>query len=115
VWLCFQPDELSDSIDCTSTPTPTPKLPKKKGRARPEIKKETKKEIKKEAVDKRPRSAGSAEPNTPAKRLPIGQPNVATRARGMEQIEEEELLHAGDDIEDDLPPLEQVMRPSRRK
>ena len=100
------------SADWTSTPTPTtPKRPKKKGKSKVEIKKE----IKKEVVDKRPRSAGSFEPNLPAKRPPIGQPNVATRARGMEQVKEEELIHAGDDIEDDLPPLEQVMRPSRRK
>jgi hypothetical protein len=87
---------------------------KKKGKAGLEIKKEIKKDIK-EAVDKRLRCAGSVEPNTPAKRLPIGQPNAATRARGMEQAKEEELLHARDDVEDDLPPLEQVMRPSRRK
>jgi hypothetical protein len=37
-----------------------PKRPKKKGKARAEIKKE--------AVDKHPRSAGSAEPNKLAKR-----------------------------------------------
>jgi hypothetical protein len=50
------------------------------------INKEIKKDVKKEAVDKHLRSAGSVEPNTPAKRLPIGQPNVATRASGMEQV-----------------------------
>jgi hypothetical protein len=72
MWLYFQPDEPPDSAECT----PTPKQPKKKGKARPEIKKE--------AVDKRLRSAGSVEPNTPAKRPLIGQLNVATRARGME-------------------------------
>jgi hypothetical protein len=57
--------------------------PKKKGKAGLEIKKEIKKDIK-EAVDKHLRCAGSVEPNTPARHLPIGQPNAATRARGME-------------------------------
>ena len=106
VWLCFQPDEPSDCAD--SVPTPAPKAPKKKGKAGTNIKKENKKEIKKEAVDKRPRSAGSAEINRPAKRLPVRQGNAATQARAMEQVEEEDLLHAGDDVEDDLPPLEQL-------
>jgi len=96
VWLCFQPDEPSDSADCTPTPKPTSKQPKKKGKA--------KAEIKKEAVDKRPRSAGSAEPNKPAKRLPVRQLNASTQGRAMEQVKEEDLLHAGDDVEDDLPP-----------
>jgi len=117
VWLCFQPDEPSDSTDAVSIPTPTPKPkpPKKKGKAKANIKKETKKEIKKEAVDKRPRSAGSVEPNTPAKRLPIRKPNVATRASGIEPVKEEHLLEAGDDVEEDFPPLEQILRPNRRK
>jgi hypothetical protein len=76
---------------------------------------EIKKKIKKEAVDKRPRSASSVEPTLPAKRLAVGQPNVATRARSMEQVKEEELLDAGDDVEDDLPPLEQIVQSGRRK
>jgi len=33
----------------------------------------------------------------------------------MEQVKEEDLLHAGDDVEDDLPPLEQIMQSNRRK
>ena len=110
VWLCFQPDEPSDSGDCA--PTPTPKEPQKKGKAgtdiKRETKKETKKEIKKEGVDKRPRSASSAEINRPAKRLPVRQGNAATQGRAMEQVEEEDLLHTSDDVEDELPPLEQL-------
>jgi hypothetical protein len=102
-----------------ATPTPTSKRFKKKGKAKAEIKrdvkKETKKEIKKEVVDKRLRSAGSVEPNTPAKRLPIGRLNVATRASDMEPVKEEQLLEAGDDVEEDFPPLEQILRPNRRK
>lgn len=104
VWLCFQPDEPSDSTDRTPTPGPAPKQPKKKGKAKTDIKKE----IKKEKVDKRPRSASSVEVNKPAKRPPGGPPNVATRAMGMEQVKEEEILHNGDDVEDDLPTLEQL-------
>jgi hypothetical protein len=103
VWLCFQPDEPSDCTDSVPTPTPTPKEPKKKGKAGTGIKKENKKEIKKEVVDKRPRSAGSAEINRPAKRLPVRQGNAAMQAGAMEQVEED-LLHTGDDVEDDLPP-----------
>jgi hypothetical protein len=88
VWLCFQPDEPSDSTDSASTPTPAPKGPKKKGKAKAGIKKEAKKEIKKEVVDKR---------------LPVRQGCAATQARAMEQVEEVDLLHTGDDVEDDLP------------
>jgi len=104
-------------------PTPTPKEPKKMGKAEAGIKEETKeetkkqikKEIKKEAVDKRPRSAGSAGLNKPAKRLPVRQGNAATQARAMEQVEEVDLLHTGDDVEDDLPPLEQLTQRKGRK
>ena len=107
MWLCFQPDKPSDSADCTPKPKPTPKQPKKEGKA--------KAEIKKEAVDKRPRSAGSAEPNKPAKRLPVRQLNAATQGKVTEQVKEDDLLHAGDDVEDDLPPLEQIMQSNRWK
>ena len=95
VWLCFQPDEPSDSTDCTPTPGPAPKQPKNKGKAKTDTKKGIKTEIKKETVDKRPRSASSVEVK-------------ATRAMGMEQVKEEEILHNGDDVEEDLPPLEQL-------
>jgi hypothetical protein len=115
IWLCFQPDDAPDSTNDTPTPTPTPKEPKKKGKAKADIKKEIKQEIKKEAVDKRPRSASSAQLNKPAKRLPVRQGNAATQARAMEQVEEVDLLHTGDDVEDDLPPLEQLTQRKGRK
>jgi hypothetical protein len=41
--------------------------------------------VKKESIEKRPISAGSAESNTTAKRLLIGQPNVRTRAAIVKQ------------------------------
>lgn len=54
-------------------------------------------------------------PNKSAKRLPVRQLNAATQARAMEQVKEEDLLHTGDDLEDDLPPLEQLTKPNGRK
>jgi hypothetical protein len=99
LWLCFQPDDAPDSTNDTPPLTPRPKEPKKKGKAEAGIKKE----IKKEAFDKRPRSASSAELNKSAKRLPVRQGNAAMQAGAMEQVEED-LLHTGDDVEDDLPP-----------
>ena len=93
---------------------PPPKRSKKKGKAKvkTEVKAKVKTEFKskikqeiKEAVDKRPRSASSVEPSNPANRLPIGPPNVATRAMQMEQVTEEDLLKASDDGEAELPSL----------
>jgi hypothetical protein len=118
VWLCFEPDEPEEDFDEASpTPLPTPKRSKKKGKAKvkTEVKSKIKQGIEKEAVDKRPRSASSIEPNIPAKRLPIGSPNVATRAMQMEQVTEEDQLKAGDDGEAKLPSLYQLTHSERRK
>ena len=83
-------------LHSASIPTPAPKGPKKKSKARAgikkevkkeirkEIKKEIKEEIKKKVVDKRLRSASSADVNKPAKRLPFRQGCAATQARAVE-------------------------------
>ena len=109
----------SFAFNLTSVPIlQTVRLPRRRRqrnlRSREDIKKEIKKEIK-EAIDKRLRSASSAELNKPVKRLPVWQGNLAMQVRAMEQVEEEDLLHTGDDVENDLPPFEQLTQRKGRK
>jgi hypothetical protein len=76
--LAWQPEPPQASPapeDAPEASIPATPVPKRKA-----IKKEvTKKEDK--ITEKRPISAGSAERNASAKQLPVGQPNVRTRAR----------------------------------
>jgi hypothetical protein len=67
--------------------TPNSKRNQKKGIKKKVIKKEEEKEEK--MTEKRLISAGSAERNISAKRLPINQPNIRTRARASDPIKEE--------------------------
>ena len=74
---------------------------------------------KKEPLEKCPISAGSAERNTPAKRLPIGQPNVRTRAaiikkQDPEPVKEEPIEQDATEGED-LPDLEEILRSAGKK
>jgi len=85
--LGFQPDAPPSSPSPEEASqlsiTPAPKRDQKKGKKKTVIKKEPLR------TDKRPISAGSAERNTSAKRLPIGPPNVRTRTRGSTPIAEQ--------------------------
>jgi hypothetical protein len=111
--LAWQPDppEASpgpeEALDTTPTPvTPRDKKKSKKGF----VKKEPK------AIEKRPISAGSAERNISAKRLPIGQPNVRTRAaivkEDQDPIKEEEQ---GPNDDEELHELEDILQNAGKK
>jgi hypothetical protein len=110
VVLGFQPDPPppsptpEEASQSSIRPTPNPKRNQKKGIKKEGIKKEG---IKKEekVTEKRPISAGSAERNISAKRLPIGQPNVHTRARASNPIKEEPVVE-----DEPLEELEDIIR-----
>jgi hypothetical protein len=106
------PEDASE-VSTLASPTPKKKAIKKA------IKKEiTKKEDK--VAEKRPISAGSAERNTSAKRLPIGQPNVRTHARNgtfikrEAQIKKEAIDNVGND-EEHLPELAEILENAGKK
>jgi hypothetical protein len=67
-------------------------------------------------TEKRPISAGSAERDISAKRLPISQPNVRTRATIVKREQnsvKEEPVDANDSEE--LPELEEILRSAGKK
>jgi hypothetical protein len=85
-------------------------------------KKQAKGTIKKEL--KRPISAGSAERDTSAKRLPIKRPNVRTKAALFkkeqepvkeEPVDEEPVDEDATDDADELPGLEELLRSAGRR
>jgi hypothetical protein len=80
-------------------------------------KKQAKGTIKKEL--KRPISAGSAERDTSAKRLPIKRPNVRTKAalfkKEQEPVKEEPVDEDATDDADELPGLEELLRSAGRR
>jgi hypothetical protein len=82
----------------------------KKGDSKKEdSKKEDSKEDSKKKVDKRPISAGSAERNSSAKRLPIGLPNVRTRARDTIKEEDNDAESVSG-----LPSLEELLEDGKK-
>jgi hypothetical protein len=82
----------------------------KKGDSKKEdSKKEDSKEDSKKKVDKRPISAGSAERNSSAKRLPIGLSNVRTRARDTIKEEDNDAESASG-----LPSLEELLEDGKK-
>jgi hypothetical protein len=92
------PEEASDTAPTIpATPVTLPDRKKK------QIKKGV---VKKEQIEKRPISAGSAERNISAKRLPTGPRNVRTRAAIVKQDPTED---------EDLPDLEEILRSAGKK
>jgi hypothetical protein len=74
--------------------------------------------IKKELIEKRPISVDSAERNITAKRIPISQPNVRTRAAIVKQDPEpvkEEPIEQDATEDKDLPDLEEILRNAGKK
>jgi hypothetical protein len=71
---------------------------------------------KKEPIEKRPISAGSAERNTSAKRLPISQPNVRTRAS---LVKKDDPVKQEDPIKEEpikeLQDLQEILRNAEKK
>jgi hypothetical protein len=67
--------------------------------------------VKKEPIEKRPISAGSAERNISAKRLPIGQPNVRTRGSTVKEdhpIKQEDPVK--EEPTEELQDLQEILR-----
>jgi hypothetical protein len=116
VVLAWQPDPPPSSPAPEEASDTTPTIP---ATAQDRKKKRIKKEVvKKEPIEKRPISAGSAERNTTAKRIPIGQPNVRTRAAIVKQDPEpvkEEPIEQDATEDEDLPDLEEILRNAGKK